>query len=172
MADVWGVAVSQPQRHRLATEQLRASSVEYFLPMRENVTVSRGRHHRLLVPYFGRYIFIAVCEAWEKILDLRGVAGILLNPETLRPWQVDRSELEAVRAMCNERGIVKETVAVQTCGLRYGDSVYVDHGPLANIRGSYDGKIGRHREAALFVMFGREQRVIFEVGELRAAQGL
>jgi hypothetical protein len=55
--------------------------------------------------------------------------------------------------------------------LSYGDAVYVDKGPFAHLKGVYDGKVGRRREAAKFWMFGGEHRVLFKAGELQVLGG-
>jgi transcription antitermination factor NusG len=162
----WGVLVTEPQRHRIATETLADHGFEFFMPWRELVRISRGRHHRTLIPYFGRYVFVTLCEAWERLPSLRGVSSMLLHSETLLPWRVDSCELDAIRVLCDERGVVREEQRIDD-GLHYGDLVYVELGPFANLRGVYDCRIGKHREAATFVMFGREQRVMFRCGELK-----
>ena len=164
----WGVCVSEPQRHRLASEQLAEHDFEFFIPLREHKTVKRGRHHRVLIPYFGRYIFIALTELWVGVLALRGVACILIERENLTPLHVDPDELAAVRKLCDRRGVIR---IPPIKGLCLGDVVRVDHGPLAHLRGVYDGAVGRNREAAVFAMFGGQHRALFRTGELRLALG-
>jgi transcription antitermination factor NusG len=163
----WGVLMTEPQRHQLASEQLTAHSFEFFLPMREHTQVAHGRHHKMLIPYFGRYVFVVICEAWEKILELRGVSSLLLERKTLFPWLVDSDQLAYVRSQCDENGIVRPAPVPPVKKLRYGDVVYTENGPLANKPGVYDCVVGKNREAALFNMFGRENRVLFLLGELK-----
>jgi transcription antitermination factor NusG len=159
--------VTQPQRHRVASEQLSENRFQFFLPWREEIRVARGRSRRIRIPYFGRYIFVVICDAWESILTMRGIAGMLLHPESLRPWLVNAADLDRVRALCDGHNVVHEPIK-PVRGLCYGDLVYPKDGPLANIRGVYDAKVGKKREAAVFNMFGREQRVVFRRGELQA----
>jgi transcription antitermination factor NusG len=168
MPSSWGIAISQPQRHRIALDQLQSSNFEFFQPWREQIIISHGKHRRLRIPYFGRYIFVVICEAWAQILKLRGIASMLLNPETLHPLSVDLRQLQAVRSLCDRHGIIHQPES-QKYKLHYGDQVYAEKGPFANLRGVYDCRIGKHREAAVFTMFGAEQRVLFKLGELKVA---
>ena len=166
MAADWGVLVTERQRHRLALDQLACHGIEYFQPWRELVRVTRGFYHRQRVPFFGPYLFVAICSAWRTLPGLRGVAGLLLDSDRLEPLTVDPKQLQAVRNRCDRNGVVRD-LEPPRAGLRYGDGVFVENGPLAFLHGTYDGQVGRHKEAALFVMFGRERRVMFPVGELK-----
>src|SRR5262245_36290770 len=42
----WGVVVAEPQRHRVATESLISAGIDYFMPMKEQLTVKGDRHER------------------------------------------------------------------------------------------------------------------------------
>lgn len=161
----WGVLVTESQRHKLAADELTSGGFEYFQPYRELVKVYRGRKVRTRVPYFGRYMFVALCDAWRQVVGLRGVSGILLDPSSLNPIRVDPRELQEVRDRCDRNGVIESPSAGSA--FKYGDEVYVEEGPLAFMRGTYDGTVGKKREAAKFFLFGREQRVTFKVGELK-----
>jgi len=52
-------------------------------------------------------------------------------------------------------------------GFNYGDKVIPKQGPLAGHVGTFD-KSTQRGDSALFVLFGREQRVMFKAGELVA----
>jgi transcription antitermination factor NusG len=164
----WGVLVTQPQRHRTATNALASDGFAYFMPWREQLSVSRGKKRRQRLPYFGRYIFVQIGECWERLLHLRGVSGMLLNPDNLMPFKVDLEQLNEVRAMCDRNGVISEP-EIPIRRLSFGDKVFVESGPFANLTGRYDCRVGKHREAAMFEMFGSEQRVLFRRGELKSA---
>jgi transcription antitermination factor NusG len=145
------------------------------MPWREQLTIARGRHNRTLIPYFGRYIFFALSGAWQCVIGLRGVAGVIMNEQATAPRHVDLGELLAVHDQCDSNNIIRgedQSASKQLKKLlSYGDTVYVDKGPFAHLKGVYDGKVGRRREAAKFWMFGGEHRVLFKAGELQMLGG-
>ncbi len=164
----WGVAVAEPQRYRVAQESLSASSFETFTPIIEHLSIVRGRHVRHKTPMFGRYILVVINDTWKAILALRGISGMLLTADN-KPALVDAKEIEAVRAIC-VNGVYRNP-EIQTDGmLRYGQRVRTKaDGPFAWQVGTYDGRVGRKKEAAIFYLFGRDQRVVFKRGQLIAA---
>ncbi len=163
----WGVALAQPQRHRLATDSLRELGVEYFLPKIERMAVVNGRHYRHKSPLLGRYIPFIITDYWRAILSLRGISGMLLNAEKDQPALVKEDQIEAIKAIC-VNGVYREPI-VEAAPLVYGQRVTPKTGPLHSHVGRYDGRKGKKREAALFMLFGREQRITFKKGELVAA---
>lgn len=163
----WGVLVTESQRHRLAISELSANGFEHFQPYRESVKIRRGNHIRTRIPYFGRYMFVALCEAWRQITKLRGVAGILLDNQTLTPLRVCSAQLQNVRDKCDRNGVIFDQ-ELSVTGLKYGDRVYVEKGSFGFIEGTYDGIIGKNKEQASFIMFGSEKKVTFKTGELKA----
>jgi Transcription termination factor nusG len=164
----WGVLLAKQQKHALVVIGLSACGVEYFLPVVENTFIINGRHVHRKHPLLGRYILFVIDELWKNLSRLRGVAGIILNVEKLYPARVDDKALDAIRAMCVDNVYSPRAVA-SSCGFVYGQRVTSEHGPLAYKVGRYDGAASRHREVAMFNLFGREQRIVFKAGELIAA---
>lgn len=162
----WGVVVAEPQRHRLATESLIAAGIDYFMPMLERLNISKGRHERERYPLFGRYIITAITDQWPSLFGMRGISDMLLTANRV-PALVDEDRVEHIRALC-VNNIFREPRA-QKGALMYGQKVTPKAGPLAYHTGSYDCRIGKNREAAIFTLFGAETRVIFKRGELQAA---
>lgn len=114
----------------------------------------------------GDYIPIAIDAAWKSLIRLRGVAGILLN-EIGFPAQVLPHEMNRLHAMCDD--CVYRSTLQEDEGFAYGQRVTPRDGPFVYYTGRYDGKANRRGdEAALFLCFGREQRVVFKSGELLA----
>lgn len=168
----WGVLVAENQRHRILKESLDAESVEYFLPMVETTSVVRGRHVRSYHPLFGRYVFVALNDLWQRMLSLRGVAGILLTPDTEGEYPAPAlacpKQIEYIKTQC-VNNIYRSTDDKVRGGFVYGQHVRPKEGPLEWHVGAYDGRAGKNKYAALFNIFGREQRVIFKRGDLIAA---
>lgn len=164
----WGVLLAQHQRHKMVIEGLTDCQVQHFLPMVEDTIIINGRHVHKQRPLLGRYILFAINDIWKKLASLRGVSGMLLDADKLFPAQVEDAALDAIRSMCVDN--VYSPCAVESRnGFFYGQRVTIETGPMAYHIGRYDGHASKNRDAALFNLFGREQRVTFKTGELIAA---
>lgn len=168
----WGVLVTQNQRHRVVKEALKNEGFEYFLPLIETASVQRGRHVRTYHPLLGRYVLVALTDLWQRMLKLRGVAGMMftyeLESEYPTPALVSQTEIEYLRAQC-VNNVYRATDEKVRGGFVYGQRVRPKEGPLEWHVGLYDGYAGKKKYAALFNIFGREQRVVFSKGDLIAA---
>ena len=168
MIPIWGVILSQHQRHRLVVEGLTEFSVPYFLPMIEDTTIINGRHVHKQRPLLGRYILFVITDVWKNLLSIRGVRGMLLDVNKMFPAVVDDEALDDIRSMCINN-VYSPRVVNARKGFVYGQRVTTETGPFAYHIGRYDGIHSRQREVALFNLFGREQKVAFKAGELIAA---
>ena len=137
------------------------------MPMIENISVVSGRHVRKLSPLLGRYVLFAIDECWKSIARLRGVAGLMLTTD-YQPAVVDHEQLMKLRSVC-VNGIYNQQVVETGRGFVYGQRVTPQSGPLAFHVGRYDGRASKNREAAVFNLFGREQKLFFKAGDLLAA---
>jgi hypothetical protein len=158
----WGVLVTY--RHKLVCDALMQRGVEYFMPVEEVLSIVRGRHVREMKPLLGEYIPISISAAWNSLLRVRGVNAVLQN-ESGMPARVLPHELERLRAMCDGNVLRQTETAYE--GLKYGQKVTPTQGALMHKVGRYDGRTKRG-DSALFLLFGREQRIIFRSGELQA----
>jgi transcription antitermination factor NusG len=165
----WGVIVAQPQRHRVVAENLTSLGNDHFIPMVETLSVVRGRHHRRKFPLFGRYVLVEITAHWRKLRRLQGVSGMLLDP-CGQPSLIEPERLDYLRTFC-DGNLFKPPGAevVKPAALVYGQHVSPKTGPFQDFIGTYDGLAPRKMEAAIFFMFGREQRVEFKRGDLIAA---
>lgn len=162
----WGVLVAQRHCVSSVDDILTQRGVDHFIPQIETLLIVHGRHVREQRPMLGDYIPIAIDAAWKSLIRLRGVAGILLN-EIGFPAQVLPHEMNRLHAMCDD--CVYRSTLQEDEGFAYGQRVTPRDGPFVYYTGRYDGKANRRGdEAALFLCFGREQRVVFKSGELLA----
>lgn len=159
----WGIMTAQHQLFAQVTRSLTSYGVEHFIPMIESINVVRGRHVTEPKPLLGEYIPFAVSQIWKSLLSIRGVTGILLN-ESGQPAQVLPHELKRLRDMCDENGIYRSAKTIE--GFTYGQRVTPKEGPFAYHVGRFESKNKRGDLAALFSLFGREQRVVFKPGDL------
>jgi len=162
----WGVLVAQRHCVSAVDERLTQRGVDHFIPKIETLMIVHGRHVREQRPMLGDYIPIAIDAAWKSLIRVRGVASILLN-ELGFPAQVLPSEMDRLHAMCPDGCL--HSIMEDESGFTYGQRVTPKDGPFVYYTGRYDGKANkRGDEAALFLCFGREQRVVFKPGDLLA----
>ena len=163
----WGVLVTQRHCVSRVDETLTQRGVDHFIPLIETLSIVHGRHVREQRPMLGDYIPIAIDAAWKSLIRVRGVASILLN-ELGFPAQVLPSEMDRLHAMCDDC-VYRSAALDDGNGFTYGQRVTPKDGPFVYYTGRYDGKANkRGDQAALFLCFGREQRVVFKPGELLA----
>lgn len=134
----------------------------------------------------GRYVLVVIGVGWQMLRSLRGVSGVLLEPEAremvdgefrgeipesskMVPALVDERVVERIRSECvNNIWVNPESKPVSGRSFVYGQKVFAVKGPFAGHSGTYDSKARKGRDAALFTLFGREQRILFNSGELTA----
>lgn len=128
----WIVVNSQPNRERLAVDQLTNQSYKTYCPMIRR----RIRHARqmrdVLRPLFPGYLFVAIDparERWRPILSTLGVRTIIRNGDT--PSLVDPELISALRAREVGGAVIKPETRYQI-----GDEVKMSGGP-------FDGLIAR-----------------------------
>ena len=168
----WGVLVATFPAHVGKIEDaLRDRGVDHFVPRIETLLISNGRHVREARPLLGEYVPFAVTGIWRQLLGIKCVQGILLNTLNF-PAQVLPSEMDRLRGMCSPDGMYRSASAPEAGGFEYGQRVSpksADHFFSCQV-GRYDGKVGKkgRGDAALFLLFGRDTRVVFNRGDLVA----
>ena len=58
----WWVAHTKSRFEKAFSWDMLRKDIGYFLPMRNKVTIYRGRKLKLLIPLFSSYVFICGCE--------------------------------------------------------------------------------------------------------------
>lgn len=166
----WGILLAANQRTKLVAENLTARKVEHFIPQVEVTRVVAGRHHRTLRPLLGNYIPFIVDEFWKTVRHIRGVAGMLMalgeDEESESPALVRQYEIDSLRSLC-DNDVLRPKLTKSQAEFVYGQRVSPKEGPFAYHVGRYDRKT-RRGDAAMFVLFGREQRIVFKKGDLLA----
>lgn len=191
----WGVLVTERLRknHQEVRESLDLIEVESFIPLIENENVVHGRLVQRVTPLFGRYVFFTITDMWRAVSTAKGVRGLMLTHARIwdgsfgpddaeyeaepTPAVVDPIQMKVMQEFCC--GEIYQKPVRHPDDLVYGQRVTITEGPFAYQVGRYDGpmprkrgrrgKVKQRREAALFNIFGREQRVVFAVGSLIAA---
>lgn len=162
----WGVLVALHQCHRLVKENLSARQIDHFVPMEKRCRIVRGKRQEYLYPLFGRYVLCAITSMWCDLRHMRGVAGMLVN-ESGYPAQVVQGEVERIKEFC-QGDVFRLPETTNVVGFSYGQRVTPKAGPLVYHVGRFDCS-KRSGDAAIFNLFGREQKVFFRKGDLIAA---
>lgn len=165
----WGVLVFENNRHRLVKDELERLGFQYFLPVYESLSVVHGRHVRTHRPLLGRYLFFIISDAWRLLFSLRGVEGVMLSASNdfLVPALACSKQVEYLQSQC-VNNIYRSAYDRLSGRFVYGQRVRPKHGPFEFKVGRFDGYAGKKKYAAMFDVFGREQRIVFSRGELVA----
>jgi transcription antitermination factor NusG len=162
------VIVSTYGTERDARRDVRARGFTCYQPTFREMFVRRGRkvwEERLL---FGRYFFARWdgASSWRGLFDLRTVAGIMMRSDEPLPALVRDWEIESIRLREDRSGHV--TGQAQNA-FHINQRVRAAVGVLAGNDGVYVGTGRGGCEIALLDLFGRQTKIEFAPGVLRAA---
>ena len=111
---------------------------------------------------FGRYFFVEICEKWNRLFRVKGVAGILTTALN-NPAPVVDSLIEDLKSRENRLGLV---VLPEKKRFRKGDRLKLEYGPFSGNIVEYLG-MGRHdTERVMLFMMGRYNRIQVAAGSL------
>lgn len=163
----WGVLLASNQRTKMVSENLTAENISHFIPMIEDTRIVSGRRCSVSRPLLGNYIPFIVDELWKSIRSIRGVVNILMSKDLDGgcgyPASVKQHEIDMLKAQCDVNDIMVEPKDQ----FMYGQRVSPRSGPFAYHVGRYEHKT-RRGDTAMFLLFGRDQKVEFQAGELVA----
>lgn len=163
----WSILVAKHKRVSAVHDALFSYGVDHFIPEIETLQIVHGKRRRMRRPLLGDYIPVAISSGWRSWLRIRDVRGMLLN-DLGYPAQVLPREMERLRGMCTN-GVYYENCSVDTGEFIYGQNVMPRDGPFVYQTGRYQGQVNKRGDcSALFLLFGREQRVTFKAGDLIA----
>lgn len=162
------VIVSTYGTERDARKDVRAAGFTCYQPTYREQIVRRGRkiwEERLLL---GRYFFARWDgdRDWRGLFELRSVAGIMMRADEPLPALVRDWEIESIRSRESPSGHV---VGTAKNAFRINQRVRAAVGVLAGNDGVYVGTGRGGCEIALLDLFGRQTKIEFAPGVLRAA---
>lgn len=148
---------------------LSAHAVEAFVPMKMTDPQRRGSRpvaSRIAksVPAFPGYVFARIvpcAEAWQGILRLDGVVGVIGTAE--HPMPVSDNEINKLIAFVNAGGL-DETVEADK--LRKGDRVLIKDGPFAYFEATVTGYAGTKHVRVLTALFGQQTTVKLTLAQI------
>ncbi len=134
----WYALYTQAGREKHVRAQLRAHSIEAFVPSYSRLVVwgSRGDRVRIETPLFPGYLF-ARFDANEALPVIRGVRGVpqVLGPGN-RPAAISDALISALKRATADPSLVSP--AEYSASYAHGDRVTVTNGPLAGLTGVVD----------------------------------
>lgn len=162
------VIVGSYGTERDARKDVRGLGFTCYQPLYRELIVRKGRkiwEERLLL---GRYFFAKwdAASSWRSLFEVRTVAGIMMRSDAPMPALVRDWEIERIRAREDRSGFVTGQAQNQ---FSINQRVRAAVGVLAGNDGVYVGTGRGGCEIALLDLFGRQTKIEFAPGVLRAA---
>jgi transcriptional antiterminator RfaH len=123
----WTVLHTRPRQEKSLARDLLAKEIAFFLPLRTQTSLIRGRKVTAHLPLFDGYVFLFCdADAYHAALSTRRVANTLEVPDQDRLW----SDLRRLQ------GLIASGLPLtpEPC-LSAGQLVEISSGPLAGFRG-------------------------------------
>lgn len=159
----WYALYTKPNAEAQVARALEARGFEFFLPLLPPSGL-QGRAQ----PLFPSYLFVH-CDLSEVVVDalqwlpgLRRIVGFTGKPAVVPP--------EAVDLMEHELAEIEAAGGLMKHHFKPGDTVVIDSGPLAGLRGVFQGPLGPAERVRILVHFlGETNRAEVPVEALRKA---
>ena len=159
----WVIAVSEPRAEAKAVSNARQLGYDVFFPKIVRRRRHNGKRSTTVFPLFPSYFFAWVEARWTQLLDANGVAGLLMQGETIAT--IKPATMKELKDRCDKNGIYRDS---RKPTLQIGQRVRAVSGVLTDKVGIFDGVSGQ-QEVALFDLLGAQTRVLFKEGTLTAA---
>jgi transcriptional antiterminator RfaH len=162
----WYVVQTRPRDESTALCHLTRQGFEGYLPR----FLKCRRHARKMdvtpVPLFPGYLFVALDLAavrWRSIHGTVGVSRLVCHGDN--PAPVPEGIVEDIQGREDPAGWV---VLSPSTTLRQGQAVEILNGPLAELRGFFEGLDSKERIVVLLSLLGREVRARVPLGWVQA----
>jgi transcriptional antiterminator RfaH len=159
MAVGWYVLRSKPNKEEFLWGQVLAHHVESFYPViRNRQSVSRGRLHK---PYFPGYLFVHVDYAttlrsfWKWLPGSHGLVELGESPAVVPD--------ALIAALRNKVAAANTDISEPLMGLKRGDLVTIQSGPLAEYEAVFDGCISGNDRVRVLLTHMRERMLPVEL---------
>ncbi len=163
MAEAWYALYTKPNAEAQVARGLEARGFEFFLPLLP-ASGPRGRNQSL----FPSYLFVRcdmsaiVLDALQWLPGLRRIVSFAGKPAVVSQ--------EAIDLMAQELAEIDAAGGLVKHGFKPGDTVVIDSGPLAGLRGVFQGPLGPAERVRILVRFlGETNRMQVPVEALRRA---
>lgn len=161
--EAWYALYTKPNGEGQVARGLEMRGFQYFLPLLPPAT-PQARPQAL----FPSYLFVR-CDLSEVVLDrlqflpgLRRIVSFSGKPAVLSD--------EAIAMMERELGDIEAAGGILKHSFKPGDTVVIDSGPLAGLRGVFQGPLGPSERVRILVRFlGETNRAEVPLDSIRKA---
>lgn len=150
----WALVVSQPNKERLAVQNIRNQGYEYYLPMIREKVIRQGKQIELARPLFRNYIFTRIQAQWSSLTGTYGVSGIVLEGRS--PQRVPERVIETLKNRQDKDGFIRLDEKEE---LEKGQTVKINSGPFEGHIGIYEGMSADERAIVLFKLLGSDREL-------------
>ena len=161
--EAWYALYTKPNAEAQVARALEARGFRFFLPLLPP-SGAQGR----VQPLFPSYLFVycnlseVTADALQWLPGLRHIVGFAGKPAVV--------PLEAVEMMVQELAEIEAAGGLLKHPFKPGDMVVIDSGPLAGLRGVFQGPLGPAERVHILVRFlGETNRAEVPVEALRKA---
>lgn len=141
----WYAVYTKPKREDAVAGSLENAGLEVFNPRLRRKKYMNGIYRDAINPLFPCYIFVKfepLTTAW-MIKYTRGVKKIVGGD---MPWPVPREIFDLIRVQ-EEDGVI----TIKPPELKYGDSVAINDGPLAGLKGIFEKELNGQERVVLLL---------------------
>lgn len=146
----WVVLRTKPRSELWAAENVARQGVEYYLP---RLAPERGTAPP---PLFPGYLFARIIGQWRFLRSTFGVLDLVMQGES--PAELRAAEIEWIRSLEGEDGLVRLPEPPVPEPLRAGERLRVEHGPFAGLRAICGGMKSTDRVYILLDVLGKQTR--------------
>lgn len=160
----WYAACTNANHEKRIADQLRVRGVENFLPVYQSRRKWKDRRVILELPLFPGYVFIHIALSEKlRVLQVPGVARFVGFDGT--PAALPDKEMEGLRS-----GLENGIHAVPHPGLRLGQRVRIQAGPMAGLEGILQRHKGRARLVVSLDLIQRSMALEIDSGDVEAVR--
>ena len=161
--ETWYALYTKPNAEAQVTRALEARGFRFFLPL-----LPPSRPEGRPQPLFPSYLFVQ-CDLSEVVVDsLQFLPGLRhIVSFSGKPAAVDQ---EAIDLMARELDEIEAAGGLIKHQFKPGDTVVIDSGPLAGLRGVFQGPMGPAERVRILVRFlGETNRAEVPLDAIRKA---
>ena len=164
---MWYAVQTHPREEQKAFEHLRRQNYLAYLPRYATKVSHARRTHRVLRPFFPRYLFISLdlaSQGWRAIRSTMGVSNLVCFGD--KPSPLPPGVIEGLRSQEDAEGCIS---FARPNPLKPGTPVVVRSGPFSHLLGFCERMTDHERVAILLDLLGRKVRVVLDVETVEAA---
>ena len=124
----WYLIQTKPNKHLIASENLRRQGFDIFLPLILKTSRKAGKFVKETIPLFPSYLFMGTNSekiSWKSINATRGVSKAVTMDNIYRA--INNEIIEELKYRCDTKGIFKNGLNIIS-----GDHAKIDIGPFAD----------------------------------------